>query len=368
MFSLFFAIVQLQLTTLVSEQQFVAVGIQFQEINLRIVINSGNLGIGSQILDADSLQIQQISNGLSNTSLTGTGIGLSIVQSGGNLIRIHILRSASSHDFMRTILNQGQLSGIEDHANAGITEVKLLITRSHPGDFTEVSGFHVSQQQGLRSMSHNKSSLVGFWLGNIQIVERFQGQRRVGSGSLDNNLARGNVDKLEFTLLDTLDQGFEDVNGTAQRSHHQSGAIILPAQCGDTVQVINMFDTILFPSSTGSIVIENVESIKVTEDYTFSARVESGNSKLLHFVVMGVVESLDSVAISVIKDNLAVISGHTDVLSPIEGVRNTGMSQNFLLTGIFEMEAEDAAIKMSGNDAFTVQGTGNGYHITVSGV
>jgi hypothetical protein len=61
----------------------------------------------------------------------------SIVEAGRDHIRVNVLSSACTDNFVNAIFNNEKLSGIENHADVRVREVILFISTTSPGDLRE---------------------------------------------------------------------------------------------------------------------------------------------------------------------------------------------------------------------------------------
>jgi len=61
----------------------------------------------------------------------------SIVEAGRDHVRVNVLSAASTDNFINAILNNEELTSIEDHADVRVGEVILFISTSSPGDLRE---------------------------------------------------------------------------------------------------------------------------------------------------------------------------------------------------------------------------------------
>jgi len=61
---------------------------------------------------------------------------------------VHVLGTASSNDLVDTVLDNREFTGVEDHADLGVREVKLLVSAASPWELGDLTALHITQENG----------------------------------------------------------------------------------------------------------------------------------------------------------------------------------------------------------------------------
>lgn len=130
---------------------------------------------------------------------------------------MNILSTAITDDLIDTVLDDGQLTSIEHHADVRVGEVVLLVTRASPWELTHLASFHVTKEQGAVGGGNKESVLVNIDLADLISILRLEHDTLSVLKSLDQNLRQGYISKFKFALVTAfLKANFEDINGAAK--------------------------------------------------------------------------------------------------------------------------------------------------------
>lgn len=172
LFLLLFDVVQVELLALVTEQELGAARVQLQVVNLGIVWDRSLDHVLGEIVDANRHNIEEISNDFG--WFATTKLLVAVVQTGADHVGVHILSATSSNHFIHAILNDGELTSVEDHADVGVREIKLLVARAAPWELRHLAGLHVSEQESRVSGGNQETVLIHVDLANLVPVGRLQ--------------------------------------------------------------------------------------------------------------------------------------------------------------------------------------------------
>ena len=318
---LFLDVVEMKLSPLVSEQELVTTWVQLEIVDFAVVVDGCLDLVETQVLDTDGQGIEQVGDDLCGLSAPKLLVG--VVQTRRNHIWAHILGSAGSDDLVETVLNDRELSGVEDHADIWVGEVILLVTTSSPWEFRNLAGLSISQKESAVSGGNQVSESVDVDLGDLVALGRLKNESLRGVNLLDDDLRKGDVGELKSSLVPgLLEAHIEDVDGTTQRSDTNPGAILLPADCSHRVVVFDLLAANLVPLWSLRVEVVDVEPVEVTNDGGLTARVEGSAGEFLDSFILGVVESLEAVTGRLIECNLSVISSRKNMGAPCKSVRN----------------------------------------------
>lgn len=106
------------------------------------MVNGTNHSVFVQVLDADGHSIEEISDDLEG--LATISLGLRVVEAGRDEVRSNVLSVAGSNHLVDSILDNRELSSVENHADVRVREVKLLIARATPWKLTQLADIHIS--------------------------------------------------------------------------------------------------------------------------------------------------------------------------------------------------------------------------------
>mmetsp|Transcript_26671 Transcript_26671/g.67757 ORF Transcript_26671/g.67757 Transcript_26671/m.67757 type:complete len:496 (+) Transcript_26671:2993-4480(+) len=189
---------EVQLAALVAEEQAVrAVRVELQPVDPRVVRDRGQRLPLHQVGDANGHEVEQVGDHLRLLLLLPIGVGL---LRGGDAdadeVRRHVLRAGASEHLVAAVLHEGELAGLEDHADRRVVEEELLVACGVPWDLGEAAGLQVAQQQALGSGRHQESLLEDVDLLDLEADIALQHNASPSGEALHNDLAQRDVGKL----------------------------------------------------------------------------------------------------------------------------------------------------------------------------
>jgi len=139
-------VIQVELLTLVSEEQLSAAGVELNVIDLAVMGDSSLDHVFGEVVDADRHHVHQISDHFGG--FPPAELLVSIVESGGDHLRVDVFSSASPDDFINAILDDAQFASVENHADVRVAEIKFFVAGASPGELTHFARLHVAQKEG----------------------------------------------------------------------------------------------------------------------------------------------------------------------------------------------------------------------------
>lgn len=177
---------EVELLALITEQKLCTTRVELQIVYLGVVVNGTNHSVLVQVLDADSHSIEEVSDNLEGLSTISLGLG--VVKARRDEVRSNVLSVAGSNHLVDSILDDRELSSVEDHADVRVREVKLLIARATPWELTQLAHIHVSQEKGAVSTSDKVAVLVDVNLADFVSILRLKDDALAIVNSLDDDL------------------------------------------------------------------------------------------------------------------------------------------------------------------------------------
>jgi hypothetical protein len=281
---------------------------------------------------------------------------------------MNVLSAARANHLINPVLNNEQLTCVEDHAYVRVWEIILLVSTSSPGYLREFARLHITQEESAASRGHQIPVLVHVNLRDLMALGWFQHDALAVLDSLNDHLGEGDVGEFELALVFLFfEANVENINWTAKGTDANLGTVWFPSEWGDWVVVLNLFAADLIPLRSLGIEVVNIETVKVSDNGGLSSGVESGTSEFLHTLVLGVVESLETISGLLIEVDLSIITSSQDVRAPGESVGDGGML-NLRLGLSVKVESQNWAVKVTRADPLTVRRRGKRHNERIATV
>mmetsp|Transcript_4768 Transcript_4768/g.18018 ORF Transcript_4768/g.18018 Transcript_4768/m.18018 type:complete len:423 (-) Transcript_4768:317-1585(-) len=237
-------------------------------------------------------------------------------------MRRHVLRPGAGEDLVATVLHQGQLSRLEDHADRRVVEKVLLSPGRVPRDLRQPARLQVAQQQTLRRGGNEEALLEDVDLLDLEADVTLQHDAGTRRQALDNDLAQRHVSELmSLTVPRPPDANVEHVDATAQGADDEPGAVRPPRQRRDRVEVRHLPLCNFAPLPVLRMPSVDQEAVEVPKHDGLTRGVECRARELFDLRVRGVVEGLPLAALGVPEADRAVVAGRHDAgIAPRQGV------------------------------------------------
>jgi len=98
---------------------------------------------------------------------------------------------------------------------------------------------------------------------------------------------------------------------------------VFPGDWGDRVVVLNLLAADLIPLGSLGVIVVKVEAVKVTKNYSLTSSIESSTCKFLNLLILGVVESLESISRRLVESDLSIVTSSKDMGTPSQSVRDS---------------------------------------------
>jgi len=156
---LFLNVEQVKLLSLVLEQELAATWVQFEVVDLGVMVDGSLDLVVSQVLDADGHLIEQVSDDLGGLTAI-LEVLLGIVETSRDHLRVDVLSTAGTNDFIDTVLDNRELTSVEHHADVRVGEVELLVSRATPWELGKLAGLHVTEEESAVGGGDQEAILV----------------------------------------------------------------------------------------------------------------------------------------------------------------------------------------------------------------
>ena len=199
-------IIEVKLPPFIAKEQLIRPGVQLEEVDFAIVGNGADDRLVAEVLDLERLEVEQESNDLGGLARLPVG------DLGGDEAVLHVFRSASPERLIVPVLDEGQLAGVEYHADVLVGEIKFFVASAAPGDFGLLVSLDVADDERLVCPGDSVTVFL-----NVNFVDFCRGAPDDGFLAvlehLDDNLARSDVVQVEFAFVpDFLHGNVEHVN------------------------------------------------------------------------------------------------------------------------------------------------------------
>mmetsp|Transcript_20204 Transcript_20204/g.37697 ORF Transcript_20204/g.37697 Transcript_20204/m.37697 type:complete len:508 (+) Transcript_20204:3860-5383(+) len=347
-------------------------------------------GLGVHILHADRLGVQQIGDLLVGALLLVDAgrvrvvlslAGRALVDADGKQEGRGVLSPHRGQDFVAAVLDDGQLSSVAHEARVeSVEEVFLRLAVPVPLDLGGLASIQIRQDEGIVRVGNNVTIdprlglVVDVDLGDL-LAELALDHVRVLLALLpDEDLTRADVGKLEDLLVGVpSDAGIVEVEKAAERSDGEAGAVVLPGHGRDGVHVLNNLDFVLVPRVRLGVVAEGVVAVEVSDGDAVPSIVEARDGELLAFrrslrELSSVVEGPLPATFPIVEGHALVVAGGADTSAPRQRVRDGRVRAYFRVRRSGEVRvgkvvAEDASIKVGGDDSGSVRVGGEGHTV-----
>ena len=128
-----------------------------------------------------------------------------------------------------------------------------------------------------------------------------------------------------------------------------------------------MSDPHFFPLSSSLVQLVHVESIEIAQHYTVSTGIDSPHCEVSAFLIMSVIEPLQSVSLNIIETHFLIISSCTDLLSIDQSIRNAMMDFHFVESLVVHIIMVDTSIQMSTDHFISFSIASQTHHIACIG-
>eukprot|EP00042_Codosiga_hollandica_P051784 m.643637 g.643637 ORF g.643637 m.643637 type:complete len:518 (-) comp58351_c0_seq23:743-2296(-) len=329
--------------------------VEFQPINLGIVVDSGHGVRRGEIHDRDGLQIDKVGD-FPVVCVTPFD---AVVDPHAQEMGIHVLCSNRAEDFVAAVLDQRELASIEDHANLRILEVKLFRARTAPLNLAQSTREQIAEKQGVCSV-RNQELVVAKDVDLLDFVVEMRLENQAGAvaEALDNHLAGTNVREIKLALVARAAQAtVKQLCGAAESPNGQPGSIGPPSKSGDGVKAFHDFCWRLFPVGSAGVEIEDTQLVVAAHNDALATGRIGGHSVLL--VILGLLELLQDTALVVVEDDAAIGTRSNKMFPPRERVGSARMlgKQTCAGTGglrVIKEEAHDGAVGVCCGDGSTI--------------
>jgi len=164
------------------------------------MINGSLNLVVSQILNANGHLIKQVSNDFSwLTAILEVLLG--VVKTSRDHFGVNVLCATGTNHLINTIFYNWKLTSVEHHANVRVREIKLLVSRSTPWEFRELTGFHITKEKGAVGSGDQEAILVDIDLLNFISLVGFEHDLLVVFDFFDNYLWKWHVGEFKFTFI-----------------------------------------------------------------------------------------------------------------------------------------------------------------------
>ena len=95
---------------------------------------------------------------------------------------------------------------------------------------------------------------------------------------------------------------------------------MLPGTRGDRVVVLDLLAADFVPGGALRVEVEGIKAVEVTNDASLTSGVKASTGELLNFIVLGVIEMVETITRLFVESDYTIVSGSKDMLTPGKSV------------------------------------------------
>jgi hypothetical protein len=112
-----------------------------------------------------------------------------------------VFRATGSNHLVEAVFDDRKLACVEHHADVRVRKIEFLVSRASPRELTELTAFHVAEQQGAVGLGDQKPVLVNVDFADLVAILRLEDDALTIFNPLDDDLRQRHVGKFKFPFI-----------------------------------------------------------------------------------------------------------------------------------------------------------------------
>jgi hypothetical protein len=112
-----------------------------------------------------------------------------------------VFRATGSNHLVEAVFDDRKLACVEHHADVRVRKIEFLVSRASPRELTELTAFHIAEQQGAVGLGDQKPVLVNVDFADLVAILRLEDDALTIFNPLDDDLRQRHVGKFKFPFI-----------------------------------------------------------------------------------------------------------------------------------------------------------------------